>query len=162
MATEADARVWKEAVDKLVELCKEATVQLRKGEVIEKKVVGNVNVTDVYLMPHESEVNDSLVKIDMEFIKVGVKKKIAEEKKPTFIEICESYPEPDRLVGGPSYIEVGAEVGDQGLALQMFAVGEVLGLWEVITPTRLGITGAKAQELAGKGFIMISGYRSKK
>jgi len=150
---------WNKAVDKLIEICKEATIQLRKGDIVEKRTSGNIEVTEIYMMPHVSKASNSLEKIDMEFITIGVNREIAEKNRQAFIEICESYPRPDRLAAGPSYIEVGAEVGDQGLAFQMFAIGEVLGLWKVITPARLGIIGAESRQLAGSGFIMISGYK---
>jgi hypothetical protein len=60
---------------------------------------------------------------------------------------------------GPSYIEVGAALGSQQLALQLFGLGEAAGLWRVITPARLGVTGADGHVLAGRGYVMISGYR---
>ncbi len=39
------------------------------------------------------------------------------------------------------------------------ALGQVLGLWRVITPVDLGITGAKAMDAAGLGYVMLSGYK---
>ena len=59
---------------------------------------------------------------------------------------------------GPSYIDVGAVLDSQSLAFVLFAVGKVLGLWDIITPETLGIEGEKAGELAGLGFVMISGF----
>lgn len=63
------------------------------------------------------------------------------------------------LCNGPSYIDVGAVLGSQTLAFVLFAVGKVLGLWDIITSQTLGIEGEKAGALAGLGFVMISGFR---
>jgi hypothetical protein len=89
---------------------------------------------------------------------VCVDQKKAQENKQNLIDILNTYPDPERLKGGPSYIEVGGVIGDQGTAFALFALGKVLGLWNVITPKTLGITGEQAREMAGMGFIMISGY----
>lgn len=59
-----------------------------------------------------------------------------------------------RAAQGPSYIEWGAWIGSQDLALRMFACGEVAGLWKVITPKRLGVEGAMAEQMAGGGYVM--------
>lgn len=61
-----------------------------------------------------------------------------------------------RLAQGPSYIELGGWIGDQGLALSLMGLGERLGLWNVVTPRVLGITDQeKAANLMGMGFVMI-------
>lgn len=65
----------------------------------------------------------------------------------------------DRLSGGPSYIELGGWVGDQGVAFQLMACGEAAGLWGIITPKKLGITGPEGDQLAGNGMVMVDGYR---
>lgn len=111
-------------------------------------------------MPHESKVEDNgIVKVDCHFVVIGVHKAAAGAHKEELISILKEYPKPDRLAGGPSYIEMGGEIGDQGAAFQLFAVGEVLGLWKVITPKTLGITGPAADEVAGGGLVMISGFK---
>jgi len=76
------------------------------------------------------------------------------------ITILKDYPQLERLAGGPSYIEVGGVIGDQGAAFQLFALGEVLGLWKVVTPKILGMDDATARQLAGSGMIMISGFKA--
>ncbi len=63
-----------------------------------------------------------------------------------------------RLEEGPNYLQAGAVLDDQRRALVLFAVGEGLGFWTVITPATFGITGSEAAEFAGLGFIMIDGY----
>ena len=63
-----------------------------------------------------------------------------------------------RVAGGPSYIEWGALIGDQGLAMRMMAAGQIAGLWQVITPRMFGVDGPEADSLAGQGMVMTSGY----
>jgi len=158
-------------LNKLYEILQETTIQLRKGEIVhgDKHLVDAINegrrldeqaggVVTIDNMPHVSEAKQSLEKVDMEFLVVGVDKAHAEQRKSELIEIIKSYPHPDRLAGGPSYIEVGAEIGDQGAAFQLFALGHVLGLWKVITPATMGIHGDDALKMAGSGFIMITGF----
>jgi len=59
----------------------------------------------------------------------------------------------ERLQGGPSYIELGAWIGDQGRAIKLIGLGGALGLWDVITPQTLGVTGDEAGKLMGMGML---------
>ncbi len=68
------------------------------------------------------------------------------------------YPDFERLKGGPSYIEIGGEIGDQGLALLLIGLGGLVGLWPVITPETVGFTGDEAKAMAGHGFVMSGGF----
>lgn len=145
-------------IAKLYEILAETTVQLRKGPEIEHKTVGNLSVTDVYMMPSVDQAKPDLVSVDMHFLVIGVDNAKAEARRDDFVEILNEWPN-DELDGGPSYMTVGGTIGDQGAAFQMFALGQVLGLWQVITPETVGMTGEKADQLAGSGFIMMSGYR---
>jgi hypothetical protein len=147
-------------LNKLHDILRETTCQLRKGEEVEKRQEIGLDITEIYAMPHEAEARPDLEKVDCEFVVIGVDKAKADEHRAEFIELLNSYPNPERLAGGPSYIEVGAEIGDQGAAFQLFALGQVLGLWSVITPASMGITGPEARQLAGSGFVMMSGYRA--
>jgi hypothetical protein len=64
----------------------------------------------------------------------------------------------DRLKAGPSYIELGGWLGDQGAALMFMGLGEILGLWDVVTPETMlrgTVNQGKADELAGLGLVMI-------
>jgi len=157
-------------VKKLYEILRETTVQLRKGEVyegtpelVEQAKRGDElkggGVLEVYAMPHVADANPDIEKVDLEFLVIGVNKAIAETRKAELIEILKDYPQPERLAGGPSYIEVGAEIGDQGAAFQLFALGKVLGLWDVITPATMGFAGAEARQMAGSGFVMMTGFK---
>ena len=69
------------------------------------------------------------------------------------------YPQPERLAAGLSYIELDAVVGDQGMALTLIGLGELVGLWQAITPELLGFTGEQAAKMAGRGLVMCSGLR---
>lgn len=51
-----------------------------------------------------------------------------------------------------NYLETGADIGDQGLALTAMGLGSILGLWQ-LTPRMLPI-GADLQ-MAGMGMISI-------
>ncbi len=68
----------------------------------------------------------------------------------------------ERMAGGPSYIELGAWIGDQGLALRLIGLGAYARRWEVISPATLGFEpGPEADELAGGGFVMASGLHDR-
>ena len=142
---------------RLHEILRLTTSQFRKGETVNQHKVGAVGVTEVYAMPHESSAT-GVELVDVHFIKIGVDKEKAAAHKDELIKILNEYPNPERLAGGPSYIEVGGALGDQGAAFCLFALGKVLGLWSVITPESLGMTGEDAHRAAGNGYIMISGY----
>jgi len=159
-------------LDRLYKILAETTVQLRKGEVVTgtPELVEEFNnlgpddqlqgggVLEIFAMPHESEARPNVEKVDLSFLTIGVDKIAAEKNRAELVGIMKSYPSQDRLQSGPSYIEVGAEIGDQGAAFQLFALGKVLGFWDVITPERLGLSGEQARQMAGAGYIMITGF----
>lgn len=158
-------------IQRLHEILSETTVQLRKGEVLEgtpelvdaieagdKELPGGV--VEINAMPHVDEARTDIETVDVEFMVVGVDRAKAESHKDELTSILKDYPEPARLAGGPSYIEVGAEIGDQGAAFQLFALGKVLGLWDVITPTTMGFKGEQARQMAGGGYVMITGFQA--
>lgn len=159
-------------LSRLYEILGETTTQLRKGDVFEgtpelveqakagKKIEGG-GVLEVYAMPHENEARPEIEKVDVEFLTIAVDKEKAEARKAELLAILGEYPAPERLAAGPSYIEVGGEIGDQGAAFQLFALGKVLGLWGIVTPKTFGFTGLEAREMAGRGMVMITGYQPK-
>ena len=132
----------------------ETTTVFRKGDVIVDEPSGAVSV---YGYPHATEA-EGLEMVDCHFVVVGVDKTKAETYAGGLVEILADYPEPERLVGGPSYIEVGWVIGDQEAAFRLFALGKVLDMWDIITPATLGLSGTTADEMAGQGFVMISGW----
>ncbi len=145
-------------LDRLRNILLATTVELRKGPSIEENQLGPVTVTEIYAMPHVDEVHD-LEKVDVVFEVIGVDRALAEQHRGELISLLATYPEPDRLAGGPSYIEVGAVLGSQSAAFRLFALGKILGLWKLITPASLGMTGEGERRMAGIGFILISGWR---
>jgi hypothetical protein len=55
-----------------------------------------------------------------------------------------------------NYIEMGADIGDQGLALQTMGLGSLLGAWNLITPKMLGLSDESlVRQMAGMGFIIV-------
>lgn len=150
-----------EALD-IFPLLKETTTMFRKGEEVIDKVVLGVQVREIFAMPHESEAPEELDMFDLHFIKVGVKPREAEElvNVNRLLSWLTAYPQPDRLAGGPSYIEIGAVIGDQDAALCLFALGAHLKLWKIITPETLHLEGEDADMAAGRGLVMISGWKA--
>lgn len=149
-------------IDKLCMILDATTTQFRKGAARTERTINEagLKVIDVYVMPHVKEAPADLVMVDVHFMEIGVDKAAAERHRADLLEILDAYPEPERLAGGPSYIEVGGIIGDQGRAFQLFALGQALELWRVITPkSLLGEEGERADRLAGSGMIMITGYK---
>lgn len=57
-----------------------------------------------------------------------------------------------------SFIEVGAWIGDQGLALMLMGLGALLGLWKLLTPrTIFGtlLSDDQVMTFAGRGLITV-------
>lgn len=55
-----------------------------------------------------------------------------------------------------NYIDLGAWIGDQALALQYMALGTLLGGFELLTPkTVLGLEGRPAMQMAMMGMVSI-------
>lgn len=148
-------------LQRLHEILAESTQLLRQGpEVDYQEIVPGVSVLTVDAMPPVSSVppDMGIEVVDCSLVSVGVHKGKAEEHREELIEILREYPDPATLKGDPSYITVGGAIGDQGAAFMLFALGKVVGLWDVITPEKLGITGPKAKEFAGVGYVMITGF----
>jgi hypothetical protein len=132
------------------------TLPLRNGEVVTERDLPGVHVTEVFDMPHEAEIDGFLAKVDVHFFTVGVSQK-APEYREELATLLREWPG-DRLKSGPSYIESGGELGDQQAALCLYGLGEALGFWKVITPALLHVTGPQADQMAGAGMVMCSGF----
>lgn len=145
-------------LDKLYAILQETTCQFRKGEEVVESDAPGVHMTAIYAMPPESAARPELVKVDCHFVTVGVSMDKAEARRAELLDLLRAYPTPDRLAAGPSYIEVGGAIGDQGAALQLFALGSALKLWGVVTPESLGFSGDMARQMAGNGLVMITGF----
>jgi hypothetical protein len=116
-------------LNRLYAIINECTTQVRIGDVVNEKNVGPLHVTTIDAMPSEADLVDGLVIIDLVLLKVAVHPAKAEAHKAELISLIE--PLRAGLEPGPSYIAIGASIGDQGTAFQLMALGEVLGLWKV-------------------------------
>lgn len=57
-----------------------------------------------------------------------------------------------------NYTELGAWIGDQGLALMLMGLGTVLGLWKLLTPKTMfpaGIPDDLIQQMAEMGMVAV-------
>lgn len=94
---------------------------------------------------------------DMFFFKVAIQGEPDAEVLRELIrnhkgEFCEL----DILDGGEhSYIGVGGWIGDQQLALLLMALGQLLGLWEILTPNLFPIPDEQKKQMAGMGMVSI-------
>ena len=169
-------------LDRLYQILRETTAQLRKGEEVRRRppargcrqeLQGGDNIDELPAARCTSTPcrtnrrrRDGIEKVDLHFIVVGVDKAKAEAHKDELVGILKDWPSEawgnpiPKLEEGPSYIHVGGAIGDQGAAFQLFALGKVLGLWDIITPAKLGITGEQANQMAGMGFVMVDGFKA--
>lgn len=56
-----------------------------------------------------------------------------------------------------SYLEIGGDMRDQGLALMAMGLGKLLGLWDLLTPNSMipFLDGETRMKMAGLGYISI-------
>jgi hypothetical protein len=68
---------------------------------------------------------------------------------------------PTELLDGKehSYIEIGGILGDQGIALQLMGLGTLLGIWELVTPRKLGFSEDIVMKLAGIGYVTVKTFK---
>lgn len=141
------------------------TVEYRKGaEVIEHEPENGVQVTEIFNMPPTP---DRGVLVDCWFINVGFTERATD--KDEFIRLLRAALGPgefetitaETIIGGPSYITLGAWLGSQDQALRMLALGKFYDLWNIITPTSLfgpaqdAGQATKFDLMVGGGFILI-------
>jgi len=91
---------------------------------------------------------------DLTFFKVrktnnpdaGEFKKLVEEEFPHWLNGKEH-----------SYLETGGDIGDQGLALMAMGLGELLGIWELMTPNSMVpfLDKEMGMKIAERGYITI-------
>jgi len=65
---------------------------------------------------------------------------------------------PDLLDGREhNYMEIGATIGDQGLALMLIGLGHVLGIWKALTPDTIMpfLPDDVKQQMAGNGMVAL-------
>jgi hypothetical protein len=148
--------------EKLCQILEDSTAIFRKGELVETRSLGCAEVTEIFGYRHTNEApkEDNFDKVDMVFVDVVVDKTKARYHESELKKILSDYPEPARLAGGPSYIELAPNFGvEQDSALRLMALGKTLGLWKIVSGKTFGADDNRALELAGAGFLMISGYK---
>lgn len=88
------------------------------------------------------------------FFKVAVKN---DPDKEVFLNLIKKE-HPHWLDGKEhNYLEMGGDMGDQGIALTTQALGSLVGAWKLITPNILGdlIPDDLKMQMAGSGMISI-------
>jgi hypothetical protein len=151
-------------VEELIDYVLRSTRVYRVGPRVRKE--GRiVTVDDFPPVPAEGESEGEEI-IDLFFVKVGFTEAVEARTATEFYDLVVSAAEKGAgamnvsvLRGGPSYIALGGWLGDQTLAFQYLALGAYHGLWDVVTPSTLGITGSAAMDIAGRGMVMASGLR---
>jgi len=147
--------------ERLYQLLQDTTQVYRKGAEVETRQFENVKTVEVFGYPHSSEVlqDKGYDKVDMVFVDVVVDKQVAMQRKSELESLLSEYPDPERLAGGPSYVELAPSIGlEQEGALRLMALGKTLGLWDVMSGKTLGLNEQQTRELAGSGMLMITGY----
>lgn len=152
---------------RIIEIIRETTTQFRKGEAVTQSTRSGITTIDVYMMDHVSKAPAGLEMVDTWFFMTGVDKAKAESHREELIKLLEDW-DGQPLEQGLSYISFGYSLGSQDLALMFMALGQVLGFWRIATPaifmpenpTENDIT--KANDLAGSGFVMATGYTPEK
>lgn len=135
------------------------TTVYRKGLESTRRDINGILVTDVYGYP---PIPTGIEVVDMHFVAVAVFKDQALIAWPEIEKSLIAYPNPERLDSGPSYIELAWSLGiEQETAFRLMAIGAALRKWTIITPATFGIEGPSADDLAGKGMVMISGWPSR-
>lgn len=92
--------------------------------------------------------------VDLTFFKVAARdpdlgpelKRLVEAEFPKYLDGQEH-----------NYIEVGGDVGDQGIALMLIGLGDVLGVWKALSPAILipDMPPELQQQLAGSGMVAL-------
>ena len=105
--------------------------------------------------------------VDVQFFKVTLKNSRStdvdkEVIKKNFIQLIKGhkgiYSEIDLFDGNEhNFVEIGGWIGNQGVALELMGMGELLGIWKVATPDRLApdFSEETRKMLAGAGYISI-------
>jgi len=76
--------------------------------------------------------------------------------RETFLELVS----PSWMDGNEhGYIEIGGDVGDQGLALTVMGAGAILGVWHLLTPLSIlgsAISRDTGLRMAGSGMVTVT------
>lgn len=134
------------------------TYRKQADAVRQHTVAGILGVTEINTDPHESLCPADLARVDVHFFIVGVDREKAIQWRPAVIEAL--LDDADMLKRGPSFLTIAMSLGDQGMALALMGLGEVMGLWRVITPAFLAMPEDQQDRAAGCGYVMTSGFRT--
>lgn len=100
--------------------------------------------------------------VDVIFFSAGFDKAKAVGYADELTALISETPEVAQWAAGPSYIHVGAWIGDQRDALLLIALGHVAGIWKCTTPRSLGRASFEDEEqvksLAGAGFVYATEF----
>lgn len=147
------------------DLLEATTFVYRKTPAVVEKTAGAVRVTEVWVdTPEISGDNapspDTHDLVDVHFFVVAINRQAAKDARDDFVALMDELGLPEGSAGAITYIALGGLVGDQGAAMQLMALGQVLGAWEVLTPERIlpGIDPERASEIAGNGGVLTTGY----
>lgn len=92
---------------------------------------------------------------DLIFFKVGYNIHVDPPDKEEFVALVKEH-FPHWLDGEEhSFIEIGADIGDQGAAMMTMGLGKLLGVWELLTPRSLGLPEDLAMTMAQQGLVTI-------
>jgi len=93
--------------------------------------------------------------VDLTFFKVAMKEGATTNDFRHFVE--QEFP---HWLDGVehNYLECGADIGDQGLALMAFGLGHLLGVWKVLSPATMmpDLPNDLKQQMAGMGMVSIN------
>lgn len=108
----------------------------------------------------DDEVPEGCKVVDVIFFKAGFHEGKAKLHAHELADLCLDGENDDMWQAGPSYIHVGAWMGDQRDALLLIALGHVAGLWECTTPRSTGFDDEEQiRSLAGAGFVYAIGLK---
>jgi hypothetical protein len=154
------------AIDGLGQLLIHETIVYRKGAEVTEREVGGVKVVEVFGYPQTPSRGEL---VDVHFVNVGFTERAADREglRSVVAAACAEVGHNDVTVSehvlaeGPSYILLGAWLGDQELALRFLALAYHYGCAPPpITPASMGLSGPTADELAGRGYVMLGGWKS--
>jgi hypothetical protein len=95
--------------------------------------------------------------VDMVFFKVAAKDAPSKE---TFVHLTNEHKgdfcEVDPFDGHEhNYMELGAWIGDQGIAMQYMGLGVALGVFSLLSPAMLKLEGPLAMRMAQNGMLAV-------
>ena len=97
--------------------------------------------------------------MDCYLLRLEVEKTVLEAFRETFTTWVKTYPDRAGLEANLGYLEAAPFFGDFGRSLAAFGIGQLLGLWRVITPRDQGVEEPRAGQMARGGHILLTDVR---